>query len=38
MVKPKVSSEILIPPVGFDKIGVLLWYGISYGQIWSVCI
>lgn len=38
MVKPKVSSEILILLVGFDKTGVLLLYGASYGQIGAVCI
>lgn len=38
MVKPKVSSEILIPLIGFDKTGILLLYGVSYGQIGAVCI
>lgn len=33
-----MSSEILIPLVGFDKTGVLLLDGISYGQIGAVCI
>lgn len=36
--KPKVSSEILIPLEGFDKTGVLLLYGVSYGQSGAVCI
>lgn len=38
MVKPKISSEILIRLVGFDKNGVLLLYGVTYGQIGAVCI